>query len=109
MSREEIDEAKRKVLLPDLVTTLGLGEHAKKSTRCPFHYDAHPLFSVFQDSHGAWFWKCRAGCGNGDDISFLAKEHGIGTYEELAVDEVVGKPFDSGELREIIVDLEEEL
>lgn len=33
----------------------------------------------------------------------------IGTYEELAVDEVVGKPVDSVELRELIVALEKEL
>lgn len=33
----------------------------------------------------------------------------IGIYEELAVDEVVGKPIDSGELREIISSLEDEL
>jgi DNA-binding response OmpR family regulator len=33
----------------------------------------------------------------------------IGTYEELAVDEIVGKPFDPVELREIITWLEEEL
>jgi CheY-like chemotaxis protein len=33
----------------------------------------------------------------------------IGTYEELAVDEVVGKPFDSDELREVIASFEDEL
>jgi DNA-binding response OmpR family regulator len=33
----------------------------------------------------------------------------IGTYEELAVDEVVGKPFDSSELRELIAYLEEDV
>ena len=33
----------------------------------------------------------------------------IGTYEELAVDEVVSKPFDSIELRELIASLEEEV
>ena len=33
----------------------------------------------------------------------------IGTYEELAVDEVVGKPFDSTELRELIAGLEEDV
>lgn len=32
----------------------------------------------------------------------------IGTYEDLAVDEIVGKPFDFEELREIITGLEEE-
>ena len=33
----------------------------------------------------------------------------IGTYEELAVDEIVGKPYDSTELRKIIGSLEEEI
>jgi len=33
----------------------------------------------------------------------------IGTYEELAVDEIVGKPFDSTELRESIAGLEDEV
>ena len=33
----------------------------------------------------------------------------IGTYEELAVDEVVSKPLGSGELRELIAGLEEDL
>jgi len=33
----------------------------------------------------------------------------IGTYEQLAVDEIVAKPFDFEELRDIITDLEEEV
>ena len=33
----------------------------------------------------------------------------IGTYEELAVDEIVGKPFDFEELRDIIAGLEDEI
>jgi len=33
----------------------------------------------------------------------------IGTYEELDVDEVVGKPIDSVELREVVAHLEDEL
>ncbi len=32
----------------------------------------------------------------------------IGTYEELAVDEVVGKPIESAELRDLIAALEED-
>jgi CheY-like chemotaxis protein len=40
--------------------------------------------------------------------AYLSPEN-IGTYEELAVDEVVSKPFDSAELREVIAGLEEEL
>ena len=39
---------------------------------------------------------------------YLSPEN-IGTYEELAVDEVVSKPIDSAELRELIVALETEL
>ena len=39
---------------------------------------------------------------------FLSPEH-IGTYEELDVDQIVGKPIDSGELRELIANLEEEI
>jgi CheY-like chemotaxis protein len=33
----------------------------------------------------------------------------IGVYEELDVDEVVGKPLDSTELRDLIADLEDDL
>ncbi len=33
----------------------------------------------------------------------------IGTYEELAVDEIVAKPFDFEELRDIIAGLEDEI
>ena len=40
--------------------------------------------------------------------AYLSPEN-IGTYEELDVDEVVSKPFDSAELREVIAGLEEDL
>ena len=33
----------------------------------------------------------------------------IGTYEDLAVDEIVGKPFDFEELRDVITGLEDEM
>jgi len=39
---------------------------------------------------------------------FLSAEH-IGTYEELDVDQIVGKPIDSAELRALIANLEEEI
>ena|SRR5438477_7532348 len=42
-------------------------------------------------------------------LSAYLSPQNIGTYEELAVDEVVAKPFDSAELRDIIENLEEEL
>lgn len=40
--------------------------------------------------------------------AYLSPEN-IGTYEELDVDEVVSKPFDSAELREVIEGLEEDI
>ena len=40
--------------------------------------------------------------------AYLSPEH-IGAYEELGVDEIVGKPFESKELREVIEKLEKEI
>jgi DNA-binding response OmpR family regulator len=42
-------------------------------------------------------------------LSAHLSSENIGTYEELAVDEIVGKPFDSTELRELIAGLEDEV
>ncbi len=39
---------------------------------------------------------------------FLSEDH-IGTYEDLEVDQIVGKPLASDELREVIAGLEEEI
>ena len=39
---------------------------------------------------------------------YLPEEH-IGTYEDLGVDEIVGKPFDSFELCGIVEELEAEV
>ena len=36
-----------------------------------FHDDKHNSFSVWQKEKGAWFFKCHAGCGDGDEIDFL--------------------------------------
>ena len=69
---------------------LGLGDHTKKSARCPFHDDQHNSFSTFQSAVGQWFWKCHAGCGQGDEITFLqlheglSKGQAIKRYLELA-------------------------
>jgi len=67
----DVREAKRKLPLPALIHILGLGEHAKKSARCPFHDDKRNSFSVWRNGAGAWFFKCHAGCGEGDEITFL--------------------------------------
>ncbi|HEU5246940.1 MAG TPA: CHC2 zinc finger domain-containing protein, partial [Candidatus Udaeobacter sp.] len=66
----DIANGKQWLPLPVLMHRLGLGEHAKKSARCPFHEDKHNSFSVWQNGDG-WAFKCHAGCGAGDEINFL--------------------------------------
>ena len=46
--RQKIDEAKRRLPLPQLMEKEGLGDRAKKTAHCPFHDDEHKSFSVFQ-------------------------------------------------------------
>jgi Protein of unknown function (DUF3987)/CHC2 zinc finger/Toprim-like len=69
--RSAIAEAKHKLPLPALLHRLGLGEHAKKSARCPLHEDRHNSFSVYKNAKGEFRFKCFAGCGEGDEINFL--------------------------------------
>jgi hypothetical protein len=71
IAMNKIVEAKTILPLPKLMASFGLGEHAKKSARCPFHDDRRCSFSVWQDDHGRWSFKCHAGCGAGDEINFL--------------------------------------
>jgi hypothetical protein len=83
--QEKFNEATRRLPLPQLLEKLGLAAHAKKSARCPFpgHDDKHPSFSVFQGKDGFWFWKCHAGCGEGDEILFLRKLKGLSMTEAM--------------------------
>ena len=71
-----IEKAKSILPLPDLMARCGLGDRAKKSAKCPFHEDRHNSFSVWQNN-GSWFWKCHAGCGTGDEVTFLEKHKAI--------------------------------
>ena len=80
----DIQEAKQKLPLPALLHRLGLGEHAKKSARCPFHEDKRNSFSIWPRD-GFWFWKCHTGCGDGDEITFLEKHGGISRSEAIKV------------------------
>jgi hypothetical protein len=65
-----------------LMERLGLGEHAKKNARCPFHDDRNPSFSVFQ-TDGSWFFKCHAGCGQGDEITLLERYYDISNDDAI--------------------------
>jgi len=77
--RQKIGQAKQRLPMPDLLSRLGLSEHAKKTARCPFpgHEDKHPSFSVFKGEDGFWHWKCFSKCGDGDEITFLSKLKGL--------------------------------
>jgi CHC2 zinc finger len=82
--RAKIDEAKRRRLpLHQLLSRLGLGEHAKEGAHCPFHDDEHKSFSVFKGNDGCWHWKCFAGCGEGDEIIFLSKLKALSLTEAI--------------------------
>lgn len=72
-----IVEAKRVLPLPALLHREGLGDHAKKSARCPFHDDKRNSFSVYKNGIGEFRFKCFAGCGAGDEITFLEKRREI--------------------------------
>jgi hypothetical protein len=82
MSSTPIQQAKLRLPLPALMQRLGLGDHANRSARCPFHEDANPSFSVWQKDD-VWFWKCHASCGHGDEITFLEKHKGINRHEAI--------------------------
>ena len=77
----DIDDAKGKLPLPALMHRLELGQHAKKSSRCPFHDDKHNSFSVWRNGSGVWLWKCHAGCGEGDEITLLELHKRISNSE----------------------------
>jgi CHC2 zinc finger len=83
--RGKIDQAKRRLPLPELMAQVGLGDRAKKTAHCPFHDDEHKSFSVFQGKDGWWHYKCFAGCGDGDEIMFLRKLKGLSSTEAISL------------------------
>src|SRR5436309_6438524 len=85
--RQKIEEAKRRLSLPELLSRLGLGEHATKTARCPFsgHEDKHPSFSVFKGEDGFWHYMCFSKCGDGDEIMFLSKLKGLSLAKAIAL------------------------
>jgi AAA domain-containing protein/CHC2-type zinc finger protein len=72
-----VSEAKKILPLPTLLHREGLGDCAKKSARCPFHDDKRNSFSIYKNGSGEFRFKCFAGCGAGDEITFLEKRRDI--------------------------------
>jgi hypothetical protein len=83
--RGKIDQAKRRLPLPELMAQVGLGDCAKKTAHCPFHDDEHKSFSVFQGKDGWWHYNCFAGCGDGDEIMFLRKLKGLSMTDAMSL------------------------
>lgn len=85
-----LEQAKQILPLPNLLTHLGLGDHAKASARCPLHEDGNPSFGLYRNDKSEWAWKCHSGCGGGDGADFIAKLENISNpdacrrYIELA-------------------------
>jgi hypothetical protein len=72
-----IEKAQRRLPLPKLLADLGYPLSNTMTMHCPFHDDHNPSFSVFRHGEsGDWLWKCFAGCGCGDAISFLVQKNG---------------------------------
>jgi hypothetical protein len=79
----DIEDAKRRLPLPELMRQLGFAEHAKKSARCPFHEDRHNSFSIWQRHDGSWCFKCHTGCGGGDEINFLELHKQLSRHDAI--------------------------
>jgi hypothetical protein len=67
-----IEEARRRLPLPDLMVKLGLGDHAKSKAKSPFRPEKTASFGIY-NSDGRWRWKDHGTGEGGDEIDFLAK------------------------------------
>ena len=81
--RRQIDKAKARLPLSDLMELLGDGDLYSCSALCPFHDDHSPSFSVFLTEGGDALWKCWAGCGVGDQITYLEVKFGLTPGEAI--------------------------
>jgi hypothetical protein len=72
-----IAQVKQHFPLPLFLLSRGLGDHARRSARCPLHDDRHNSFSVFQGHDGDWRWKCHSACGGGDALDLICRLDGI--------------------------------
>jgi len=80
----KIAEAKARLPLPELMSRCGFADRAKKSARCPFHEDRHNSFSVWQiGDNNRWAFKCHAGCGSGDEITFLELHERLSRHDAV--------------------------
>ena len=71
-----IERAKELLPMPALIKRLGDWDAGVCAGLCPFHDDHSPSFSIFE-YNGQELWKCHAGCGCGDQITYLELKFAI--------------------------------
>jgi len=81
--KTDISAMKKRLPLPVLMESLGLGSFVKTSTRCPFHQDSRASFSVYETPSG-WRWKCHASCGGGDEVALIERAENLSRTDAIA-------------------------
>lgn len=79
----DIDEAKARLPLPQLMEELGHGAHAKGTAKSPFRPDRNPSFGIFHKD-GTWAWKDHGTNEGGDEITYLEKALELSRKDAIA-------------------------
>ena len=88
-----IEEARQRLPLPDLMAKLGLGDHAKSKAKSPFRDEKNASFGIY-NTNGRWRWKDHGTGEGGDEIDFLAKLENKSNHDAmLAYAELTGMPI----------------
>ena len=74
--------AKELLPLRELICQVGDWDTLVCANLCPFHDDNSPSFSLFEYD-GQELWKCHAGCGQGDQITYLELKFEISRGEAI--------------------------
>lgn len=88
-----IEEARQRLPLPELMVKLGLGDYAKSKSKSPFRDEKTPSFGIY-NLDGRWRWKDHGTGEGGDEIDFLAKLENKSNHDAmLAYSELAGMPI----------------
>ena len=88
-----IEEARQRLPLPELMAKLGLGDYAKSKSKSPFRDEKTPSFGIY-NLEGRWRWKDHGTGEGGDEIDFLAKLGNKSNHDAmLAYSELAGMPI----------------
>jgi hypothetical protein len=88
-----IEEARQRLPLPDLMAKLGLGDYAKSKSKSPFRDEKNASFGIYH-TNGRWRWKDHGTGEGGDEIDFLAKLENKSNHDAmLAYAELAGMPI----------------